>query len=93
MQLCRFGYDLLGVVEGDLVRDVTEALELLPALRYPLPTARRGRLHARSAGPRGSVSGGPARHRRRGLLPLRLAGVRSPVGWRGTVEASDGGSI
>jgi 2-keto-4-pentenoate hydratase/2-oxohepta-3-ene-1,7-dioic acid hydratase in catechol pathway len=39
MQLCRFGYDQLGVVEGDVVRDVTEALELLPSARYPLPAA------------------------------------------------------
>jgi 2-keto-4-pentenoate hydratase/2-oxohepta-3-ene-1,7-dioic acid hydratase in catechol pathway len=39
MQLCRFGYDQLGVVEGDTVRDVTEALELLPSARYPLPAA------------------------------------------------------
>ena len=37
MQLCRFGYDQLGVVEGDVVRDVTAALELLPSERYPLP--------------------------------------------------------
>jgi 2-keto-4-pentenoate hydratase/2-oxohepta-3-ene-1,7-dioic acid hydratase in catechol pathway len=39
MQLCRFGYDQIGVVEGDTVRDVTEALELLPSVRYPLPGA------------------------------------------------------
>jgi 2,4-diketo-3-deoxy-L-fuconate hydrolase len=37
MQLCRFDDHRLGVVEGETVRDVTEALELLPAERYPLP--------------------------------------------------------
>ena len=37
MQLCRFDDHRLGVVEGDNVRDVTEALELLPSERYPLP--------------------------------------------------------
>ena len=37
MKLCRFGEDRLGVVEGDRVRDVTAALEVLPAYRYPLP--------------------------------------------------------
>jgi 2-keto-4-pentenoate hydratase/2-oxohepta-3-ene-1,7-dioic acid hydratase in catechol pathway len=37
MKLCRFNDDRLGVVEGDLVRDVTAALEVLPAYRYPLP--------------------------------------------------------
>lgn len=38
MQLCRFDDHRLGVVDGDTVRDVTEALELLPSEHYPLPT-------------------------------------------------------
>ena len=37
MKLCRFGDHRLGVVEGDRVRDVTAALDILPAYRYPLP--------------------------------------------------------
>src|SRR5579864_9631021 len=37
MRLCRFGDARLGVVEGRTVRDVTAALEVLPAYRYPLP--------------------------------------------------------
>jgi len=37
MQLCRFNEDRLGVVQGTEVRDVTEALDALPAYRYPLP--------------------------------------------------------
>ena len=37
MRLCRFGEDRLGVVEGSNVRDVTAALDVLPASRYPLP--------------------------------------------------------
>lgn len=37
MRLCRFGEDRLGVVEGSNVKDVTAALEVLPAYRYPLP--------------------------------------------------------
>jgi 2-keto-4-pentenoate hydratase/2-oxohepta-3-ene-1,7-dioic acid hydratase in catechol pathway len=37
MRLCRFGEDRLGVVEGTDVRDVTAALDVLPAYRYPLP--------------------------------------------------------
>ena len=37
MKLCRFDQDRLGVVDGDLVRDVTAALEVLPNYRYPLP--------------------------------------------------------
>jgi 2-keto-4-pentenoate hydratase/2-oxohepta-3-ene-1,7-dioic acid hydratase in catechol pathway len=38
MQLCRFGEGRLGVVEGSSVRDVTAALDVLPACRYPLPS-------------------------------------------------------
>jgi 2-keto-4-pentenoate hydratase/2-oxohepta-3-ene-1,7-dioic acid hydratase in catechol pathway len=37
MRLCRFGDARLGVVEGSNVRDVTAALDVLPAYRYPLP--------------------------------------------------------
>ncbi len=38
MRLCRFGENRLGVIDGDQVRDVTAALDELPAYRYPLPT-------------------------------------------------------
>jgi 2-keto-4-pentenoate hydratase/2-oxohepta-3-ene-1,7-dioic acid hydratase in catechol pathway len=38
MKLCRFGEGRLGLVEGDQVRDVTQALDVLPAQRYPFPT-------------------------------------------------------
>src|SRR5689334_7184846 len=37
MRLCRFGDSRLGLVEGQTVRDVTAALDLLPPYRYPLP--------------------------------------------------------
>jgi 2,4-didehydro-3-deoxy-L-rhamnonate hydrolase len=37
MRVCRFGQDRLGVIEGDNVRDVTSALDVLPSSRYPLP--------------------------------------------------------
>jgi 2-keto-4-pentenoate hydratase/2-oxohepta-3-ene-1,7-dioic acid hydratase in catechol pathway len=37
MRLCRFGESRLGLVEGSKVRDVTAALDVLPAYRYPLP--------------------------------------------------------
>src|SRR5580658_6741846 len=37
MNLCRFNEGRLGLVEGGNVRDVTAALEVLPAYRYPLP--------------------------------------------------------
>jgi 2-keto-4-pentenoate hydratase/2-oxohepta-3-ene-1,7-dioic acid hydratase in catechol pathway len=38
MRLCRFGDGRLGVVEGANVRDVTAALDVLQAYRYPLPS-------------------------------------------------------
>ena len=38
MRLCRFDSGRLGVVEGGSLRDVTAALDVLPAYRYPLPT-------------------------------------------------------
>jgi len=37
MKLCRFDQNRLGVIDGDVVRDVTAALDVLPAYRYPLP--------------------------------------------------------
>jgi 2-keto-4-pentenoate hydratase/2-oxohepta-3-ene-1,7-dioic acid hydratase in catechol pathway len=38
MRLCRFGEGRLGLVEESQVRDVTAALDILPAHRYPFPT-------------------------------------------------------
>jgi len=37
MRFCRFDDNRLGVVEGDLVKDVTAVLDQLPAFRWPLP--------------------------------------------------------
>jgi 2-keto-4-pentenoate hydratase/2-oxohepta-3-ene-1,7-dioic acid hydratase in catechol pathway len=37
MRLCRFGENRLGLVETDGVRDVTAALDVIPAYRYPFP--------------------------------------------------------
>ena len=39
MKICRYDDNRLGVVRGDGVHDVTEALDELPALRYPFPVA------------------------------------------------------
>lgn len=39
MRLCRFNSNRLGVVEGDQVFDVTQALDALPAVSYPWPQA------------------------------------------------------
>jgi 2-keto-4-pentenoate hydratase/2-oxohepta-3-ene-1,7-dioic acid hydratase in catechol pathway len=37
MKLCRFGDNRLGIVEEGSIRDVTAALDALPAYRYPFP--------------------------------------------------------
>ncbi|HEX2546547.1 MAG TPA: fumarylacetoacetate hydrolase family protein [Ramlibacter sp.] len=37
MQLCRFNDDRLGLVQGDEILDVSSALQVLPAVTYPLP--------------------------------------------------------
>ena len=37
MKLCRFNNNRLGVVEGETVKDVTTALDVLPQVRYPFP--------------------------------------------------------
>ena len=37
MRLCRFDGHRLGVIEGDTVRDVSAALDVLPTARWPFP--------------------------------------------------------
>jgi 2,4-didehydro-3-deoxy-L-rhamnonate hydrolase len=37
MKICRYDDNRLGLVRGDTVHDVTKALDLLPAARWPLP--------------------------------------------------------
>lgn len=37
MRLCRFNNDRLGLVDADVLRDVTAALDILPEVRWPLP--------------------------------------------------------
>jgi 2,4-diketo-3-deoxy-L-fuconate hydrolase len=37
MRLARFDDNRLGLVEGDCLRDVSAALDVLPAVRYPIP--------------------------------------------------------
>lgn len=37
MKFCRFDHDCLGLIEGDVVHDITPALDALPPLRWPTP--------------------------------------------------------
>ncbi len=45
MRFCRFDDNRLGVVEGETVRDVTAATEVLPDMRWPLPQGDQFMLH------------------------------------------------
>ena len=75
MRLCRFGAQRLGLVDGGMVRDVTQALDSLPAYRHPFPNfdllvARLGELRPRFA----ALADGDAPS-----LPLADVTLRSPV--------------
>ena len=74
MRLCRFDDDRLGLVEGDSVRDVTQALDELPRHGYPLP--RFDPLIANLAAVRGRVEAVAAGAPRRPLSTVKLL---SPV--------------
>src|SRR5215216_3265461 len=83
MKLCRFGDDRLGVVEGDHVRDVTAALEVLPAYRYPLPChdVLIANLDTVAARARAIVMQAP-------VVPLAGLALRSPVANPGKLVAA-----
>jgi 2-keto-4-pentenoate hydratase/2-oxohepta-3-ene-1,7-dioic acid hydratase in catechol pathway len=83
MKFCRFGEDRLGVVEGDRVRDVTAALDVLPAFRYPLPRhdvliASLGTVAARA---RAIAMQSPS-------VPLKGLALRSPIANPGKLVAA-----
>ena len=83
MRLCRFGEGRLGLVDGARVRDVTAALELLPACRYPFPTydvmvANLDRLRPRIEALAGEASS----------VPLEGLPLHSPVANPGKIIAA-----
>jgi 2-keto-4-pentenoate hydratase/2-oxohepta-3-ene-1,7-dioic acid hydratase in catechol pathway len=90
MKLCRYDYgrpgpgeERLGWVDGDRVRDVTSALDALPAVRYPLP--RFDPLVAGLGALRPAIEAAAA-----AATPVPLASVRllSPVANPGKVIAA-----
>jgi 2-keto-4-pentenoate hydratase/2-oxohepta-3-ene-1,7-dioic acid hydratase in catechol pathway len=88
MRLCRFDRDRLGVVEDGTVRDVTAALDVLPAYRYPLPAGDPliANLEAVNARIRTLLPGAPARALSEVMLlpPVANAGkvVAAPVNYQ-----------
>jgi len=83
MRFCRFGEGRLGLVEGGLVRDVTSALDVLPASRYPLPAYDPfiANLAAVAERARALAPGAPA-------LPLENLRLLSPVANPGKIVAA-----
>jgi 2-keto-4-pentenoate hydratase/2-oxohepta-3-ene-1,7-dioic acid hydratase in catechol pathway len=83
MRLCRFNQNRLGIVDGDVVRDVTAALEVLPEAKYPLPEydlliANLPRVTDRA---KALAADAPA-------LPLSSVTLRSPVANPGKLVAA-----
>jgi 2-keto-4-pentenoate hydratase/2-oxohepta-3-ene-1,7-dioic acid hydratase in catechol pathway len=83
MKICRFDKDRLGLVQGREVLDVTEALEVLPPARYPLP--RYDPLVANLAAVRARIEALAPRARR---LPLESVKLLSPVANPGKIVAA-----
>ena len=83
MRLARFDDNRIGLVEGDCLRDVSAALDVLPAVRYPLPPGDLliGRLDAVLARAREIAPSSPR-------LPLTEVVLRSPVANPGKVVAA-----
>ena len=83
MRLCRFGDGRLGLVEGESVRDVTAALEVLPRYSYPLPghDVFIGNLDAVAARARTLAKDAP-------VLPLSGLTLLSPVANPGKIIAA-----
>jgi 2-keto-4-pentenoate hydratase/2-oxohepta-3-ene-1,7-dioic acid hydratase in catechol pathway len=83
MRLARFDDNRLGLVDGDCLRDVSAALDLLPAVRYPIPAGDLLIAHleavlarVRELAPSSS------------LVPLNGVVLRSPVANPGKVVAA-----
>lgn len=83
MRLARFGNDRLGIVEGECVRDVSGALDVLPHYRYPLPAEDPLVAHLDAVVGRAAALGRHAES-----LPLSGVVLRSPVANPGKVIAA-----
>jgi 2-keto-4-pentenoate hydratase/2-oxohepta-3-ene-1,7-dioic acid hydratase in catechol pathway len=83
MRLCRFGDNRLGLVRSDAVLDVTAALDVLPAHRYPLP--RHDPLIAHLAELRTGIAAAAERAQ---SIPLTGLGLFSPIANPGKIVAA-----
>jgi 2-keto-4-pentenoate hydratase/2-oxohepta-3-ene-1,7-dioic acid hydratase in catechol pathway len=83
MRICRFNNNRLGVVEGESIRDVTEVLESLPAVRYPLPCFDPLIAHLGTLGPK--LAAAARKGERHAVASVKLL---SPVANPGKVVAA-----
>jgi 2-keto-4-pentenoate hydratase/2-oxohepta-3-ene-1,7-dioic acid hydratase in catechol pathway len=83
MRLARFDDNRLGLVEGDCLRDVSAALDLLPAVRYPVPPGDLLITHLDAVLTRARTLAPSSP-----LVPLRGVVLRSPVANPGKVVAA-----
>jgi len=83
MRLARFDDNRLGLVEGDCLRDVSAALELLPPVRYPVPPGDLLVTHLDEILARAHTLA-PASP----LIPLNRVVLQSPVANPGKVVAA-----
>jgi len=83
MKICRFNQNRLGVVDQDVIHDVTAALDVLPSWQYPLPSfdpliAHLDQVRARATELIGKVE----------TVPLSQARLLSPVANPGKIIAA-----
>jgi len=83
MRLCRFAADKLGLIEGDRVKDVSAALDALPAARYPLP--RHDLLIAHLSELRAPIAAAAADAK---SMPLSDCALLSPIANPGKIIAA-----
>jgi 2-keto-4-pentenoate hydratase/2-oxohepta-3-ene-1,7-dioic acid hydratase in catechol pathway len=83
MRLCRFAADKLGLIEGDRVKDVSAALDALPAARYPLP--RHDLLIAHLSELRAPIAAAAAGAK---SMPLSACALLSPIANPGKIVAA-----
>ena len=74
MRLCRFNDDQLGLVEGDVIRDVTGALDALPQARWPFPKGDALIAHLDEV-----RAGAEALRAKRDPFPTNSVTLRAPV--------------
>jgi 2-keto-4-pentenoate hydratase/2-oxohepta-3-ene-1,7-dioic acid hydratase in catechol pathway len=73
MKICRFDNDRLGIVEGDHVLDVSDALDVIPRSRWPLPVGDPLIIHIEQVLVRARSLPAPPR------LPITAVHLRAPV--------------